>query len=347
MSDKTELYIFQSKGIGLMKYAPILIPTLCRADKFRKCIESLKKNKWAKYTSVYVALDYPSNDTHWRGYKEICEYLKQDFTEFAEFNIIKRKTNYGSSKNVSEVRDRIFQRFDRYIYTDDDIEFSENFLEYIDKTMELYDDDPNIIAVCGYSYPLQWKVSQDSTVFKTTTGLFMWGTGFWRDKYVPIKKSIEGGVFRREYATYNRRFWRKKLIDVRYLDFLGLGTAEKGLLDCSSDISLSTYMELYNKYAVIPVISKARNHGFDGSGVYCQKIDDFSFDAGNYDYSNQEIDKMDSFDVISDTFCYDTANRKLWEAFDSRKNIKAKILKKELKYFLRKLIGNNNSAHTR
>ena len=56
-----------------MKYAPILIPTLCRADKFRKCIESLKKNKWAKYTAVYIALDYPLNDTHWCGYNEICE----------------------------------------------------------------------------------------------------------------------------------------------------------------------------------------------------------------------------------------------------------------------------------
>lgn len=326
-----------------MKYSPVLIPTLCRADKFKKCVESLKKNKWAKYTTVYIALDYPSNDTHWTGYNEICEYLRQDFSEFAEFHIIKREYNFGSGRNVNEARNEIFQKYDRYIHTDDDIEFSENFLEYIDKTMELYEDDPDIIAVCGYSYPLQWNVSQGSTVFKTNTGLFMWGTGFWRDKYIPIKEIIESGIFRREYATRNKQFWRKKLIDARYIDFLGLGTSEdKGLLDCSSDISFSTYMELYDKYAVLPVVSKARNYGFDGSGVYCQKIDAFSFDSGNYNYSNQEIDKMDSFEVIPDKLYNDVLNRTLWAAFDCRKNIRTDILLREWKYFLRKLIGKNN-----
>lgn len=326
-----------------MKYAPILIPTLCRADKFRNCIESLKKNKWAKYTAVYIALDYPLKNSHWEGYNKICEYLEQNFTEFAEFHIIKRTINYGSARNINEARELIFQKFDRYIYTDDDIEFSENFLEFIDKTMELYEDDPDIIAVCGYSYPLLWKVSKESTVFKTTTGLFMWGTGFWRDKYVPIKKSIEDGLFRREYATHNKRVWRKKLIDARYIDFLDLGLSEdKGLLDCSSDISLSTYMELYNKYAVMPVVSKAKNFGFDGSGVYCQRIDSFSFDSRNYNYSNQEIDKMDSFDAIPDTIGDDAFNRKLWEQFDSRKNVNVEILLREWKYYLRKFIGKKN-----
>ena len=45
-----------------MKYAPILIPTLCRSKHFIRCIESLKKNGWAKYTDVYVALDYPAKE---------------------------------------------------------------------------------------------------------------------------------------------------------------------------------------------------------------------------------------------------------------------------------------------
>lgn len=67
MNDKTGLYISQSKGIGLMKYAPILIPTLCRADKFRKCIESLKKinglstrlymSRWITPQMIHIGVD--------------------------------------------------------------------------------------------------------------------------------------------------------------------------------------------------------------------------------------------------------------------------------------------------
>ena len=73
-----------------MKYAPIYIPTLCRSEHFIRLMESLRKNTWAKYTDVYIALDYPAKDSQKDGYNKICEYLKEDFTEFASFNLIKR-----------------------------------------------------------------------------------------------------------------------------------------------------------------------------------------------------------------------------------------------------------------
>lgn len=39
-------------------YAPILIPTLCRYEHFVRCIESLKKNDWAKFTDINKATQY-------------------------------------------------------------------------------------------------------------------------------------------------------------------------------------------------------------------------------------------------------------------------------------------------
>ena len=63
-----------------MVYAPILIPTLCRDEHFIRCIESLKKNSWAEYTDVYVALDFPAKESHWDGYKKICTYLEGYFS---------------------------------------------------------------------------------------------------------------------------------------------------------------------------------------------------------------------------------------------------------------------------
>ena len=56
------------------------------------------------YTDVYVALDYPSKETHWEGYNKIREYLKGEFPEFASFNVIARETNYGSARNMRELR---------------------------------------------------------------------------------------------------------------------------------------------------------------------------------------------------------------------------------------------------
>ena len=118
-----------------MKYAPIYIPTLCRSEHFIRLMESLRKNTWAKYTDVYIALDYPAKDSQKDGYNKICEYLKEDFTEFASFNLIKRDKNYGSSRNSKEILEYISSKYDRFIRTDDDCEFSPNFLEYINLSL--------------------------------------------------------------------------------------------------------------------------------------------------------------------------------------------------------------------
>ena len=50
------------------KYAPVRISTLCRSAHFIRLIESLKRNMWAKYTEVYVGLDYPPNEKYLKGW---------------------------------------------------------------------------------------------------------------------------------------------------------------------------------------------------------------------------------------------------------------------------------------
>ena len=64
------------------------------------------------YTDVYVALDYPSKETHWEGYNKIREYLKGEFPEFASFNVIAREANYGSARNMRELRNDILKKYD-------------------------------------------------------------------------------------------------------------------------------------------------------------------------------------------------------------------------------------------
>ena len=74
-----------------MKYAPIIIPTLCRFEHFQRLIESLKCNSWAKYTDVYVGIDYPPIQRYRQGWQRICDYVDNgNFDEFASFNVVKR-----------------------------------------------------------------------------------------------------------------------------------------------------------------------------------------------------------------------------------------------------------------
>ena len=50
-----------------MKYAPVLITTLCRSEHFVRLIKSLKANDWAQYTDVYIAVDFPPSEKYHNG----------------------------------------------------------------------------------------------------------------------------------------------------------------------------------------------------------------------------------------------------------------------------------------
>ena len=116
-----------------MIYAPIIIPTLCRYDHLVRLMESLKKNTWAKYIDIYIGIDYPPSEQYVDGYQRICNYLESDFPEFACVKIIKRSNNLGSFYNCESIINEVLNKYDRFIRTDDDAEFSPNFSEYIDK----------------------------------------------------------------------------------------------------------------------------------------------------------------------------------------------------------------------
>lgn len=326
-------------------YAPILIPTLCRYKHFVRCVESLKKNDWAKFTDVYIALDYPSKSEHFDGYNKICEYLKGDFSQFSSFIVIRRSENFGSVKNARTLCELVLQKYDRFIRTDDDMEFSPNFIEYMDKCLAYYEGDNDVIAVNGYTYPLDWHKAAGCNVIKNNLLCTMWGVGFWKDKYLEVSSKLRGGYLVERFDSALKDKSYKKLCKARFLNFVEAGlSANKGLTIMSSDVAWGTYLALAGKYVVMPTISKARNHGFDGSGVYCQEIpksQNKKLTAWNYNYKEQSIDQERSFTLIPDeSIGLSDDNRKLLDAFDTRD--KDDLFKANLKLLLYKYLGRRN-----
>ena len=55
-------------------YAPVIILTLNRFEKFKKCLESLEACTGADKTDVYVSLDYPPSEKYVEGWKKIDSY---------------------------------------------------------------------------------------------------------------------------------------------------------------------------------------------------------------------------------------------------------------------------------
>ena len=186
-----------------------------------------------------------------------------------------------------------------------------------------YQDDPNVIAVTGYSYPIEWQMSEGATILKENFSCPMWGTGFWRDKYKKIHKYIS----QEKRLGIDADFIIKsggmnKMLNVAKYEFVNLclhPEFENTLAAKMSDIAMRMYTATYDKYIIVPNTSKVRNWGFDGSGEYCQEAtteQKGKIISRKYVYHQQPIDTQESFDLIEDTLNANDQNKDIMDAFD-------------------------------
>lgn len=306
-----------------IKYAPVIIPTLCRYEHFVRCIESLRRNTWAKHTDVYIGLDYPAKEAHWSGYLKIKEYLGGEFPEFHSFCVIEHAENVGAGANSNSLVAKCAEEHDRFIYAEDDLEFSPNFLQYMSTALQRYENDPSVAMVVGYSYPLKWKAAPNCTVVKQNFNGSAWGRGFWLSKRERFNKYLSQNGLAKDFSDAYRAKRLDRMIDFAVKDYVSLcgsGWGGKGnFLNRTSDIAMRIYLAVKDQYAIMPLVSKVRNYGYDGSGLYCQRIegnesDDYCVD--NYAFSRQPIDESDTFELLEDTAFDMKANRDLLNSFD-------------------------------
>ena len=284
----------------------IVLPTLCRNKHLEKCLDSLRKNPWAKYVDLYIGLDYPANDAHWPGYRKVLKLMERDYSMFRSFHLCKRTTNYGVAKNMDALYREIIKDHEQFIYMEDDTEFSENYLEYMLKALDYFRDDPDVISVSGYSYPIRLSMEKNCSIITQNAIFSMWGAGFWKDKYGKFRKEIKEDLCLIRDFSYNLKHY--KFSQYRKVDYIncvaGVYLDDKDVRELcpmftnATDIAMGVYMQVNGKYQAMPVISKVRNNGFDGTGVYCQSIKPARFGritSDTYDYSRQPIDRRKDF----------------------------------------------------
>ena len=304
-------------------FAPVLISTLNRYEHFKRCVESLAKCTHADKTELYIALDYPVNESHWDGYKKIKAFLPK-IRGCKKLIIIKRNENLGPRKNILEARKEIFRRYDRIILSEDDNEFSPNFLDYINKGLDKFEKDENVLAVCGYHFPIPTTNSciNNFYYYRSFPG---WGYGTWKNKwkrfyYSPRILSEYIKKWQNALSIYKRN--PKSLLTI--LRFIENNEYIYG------DRAIGFYMSKNSKYhSVFPVISKVRNHGHDGSGEHCGILPD-----NNY-FESQEIDSEAEFefsDFNSEFNKY--MNKKVFYYFNISIKQKAKTIFKYIIYLI-------------
>ena len=244
-----------------MEKAPILVSVYNRPILFKACIESLKKNKFADKSHLFIAIDSPFKDEHKAACKEVVDYAKS-IKGFKDLTLFLRKENIGSFRNVLNAIEEIFLHYDRLIFSEDDDIFSNSFLSFVNKGLDVYENRRDIFSVAGYNYPVKIPEHYRDDIY-IWPGYTCWGVGIWKNKWEKVDWSLK--VLDRLFEN-KREIKKLNNIAEHYLPHLKKIMETGHMID---DVMLSYHQYKNKMYSIFPCISRVKNMGHDGSGENC------------------------------------------------------------------------------
>lgn len=321
-----------------LHYAPVMIPTLCRYEHFKACVESLMKCAGADETDVFIGLDYPVKTSQQEGYERISEYLEKLKTthNFKSLNVIKRERNYGTggSGNAALLRLEILKEYDRIIFTEDDNIFAPSFLEFINKGLEIFQEDQRVQAICGYRHFYNIKYGQNN-YFRQSVDFSAWGYGTWKNRIERIHE-LNPSWFRKRLTLKNFLKVKKYSGNYRALQFFQLSFTDPQKFVITDNV-ISVFMCLEGIDVIMPVVSKVKNAGVDGSGENFKKTSSELIERHNA----QKISSDSAFDFYGNPKEFYDYNRMVFKNENYSKLSNAGLIKelvlRFIKYFIKKI----------
>lgn len=250
---------------GIKTYAPVIIPTLNRYEHFKRCLESLERCTDADKTDVYVGLDYPPSEKYVEGWKKIDKYLsdKEKDHGFRHLYVRRRNHNCGIGHihdNGSLLRQEVSQVSDRFISTEDDNEFSPNFLSYCNWGLDYFEADDRILAICGYNLV---EIPQlKNNLYLYNDAFCAWGAAYWFSRRQRMETLYEFDKIKEVLHSFS--------ISAIFSNRVFLAASILHMIK-SNHILGDTIIKILpedRKWCVFPKLSMVRNWGHDGSGLH-------------------------------------------------------------------------------
>lgn len=155
--------------------APVVIFVYNRVKHTRKTLEALQNALLADQSDVFIISDGPKAQ-HANNVAEVRALIRQNWN-FKSLQVIERTSNIGLAENIMQGVSDIVQRYGKVIVLEDDLETSKFALQYFNDALTRYQDEPQVMQISGYNYPLKNNDAlPESFFFRVATS---WGWATW------------------------------------------------------------------------------------------------------------------------------------------------------------------------
>ena len=241
--------------------APIALFAYNRPDHLHRTFAALQANPLARESALFVFCD-GAKGLHDASAVEEARRLVRGVTGFGEIHIREQGSNIGLAKSVISGVSELTSEFGRVIVIEDDLVVASGFLSYMNQALERYHDNPQVMQVSGYMFPVDRPRRLGETFFCRVPTSWGWGTWAraWEHLNLDSTSLLEHIHKSDQRDTFN--------VNGAYSYFEHLSLQAEGKMDVWG-VRWYASMFVAGGLCLYPSRSLVHNIGMDGSGVHC------------------------------------------------------------------------------
>lgn len=251
-----------------MQLAPICLFVYNRLDETKITVEALKANFLAAESKLFIFSDGFKNAETQSKVEEVRAYIKT-ITGFKEITLIECAVNKGLASSIIEGVTKIVNTHGTVIVLEDDLVTTPNFLDFMNQSLQFYENNTSIQSISGFSMKIKNKLKDSDVFFHQRT--HSWGWATWGNRW-------DKNIFDPIYITDT--IANKPNILKNFNRQCGDDISEM-LLNSLSGKNNSWYVRwvfdhfITKRLTVYPFLSKVYNIGFSDAATHCNGVNVF------------------------------------------------------------------------
>ena len=258
-----------------MSLAPIALFGYKRPEHLIRTLKALQACPLARASELHVFSDGPKHSEDRPAVEKVRAQVCK-VRGFADVVVHERVGNLGLAQSVIEGVSELSRTYGRVIVLEDDLVVAPGFLTFMNQALQRYQDEPKIMQVSGYMFPVAHPERVGSTFLCRVPTSWGWGTWERAWKALDLDSSKLLSLLQDEGKQYEFN------VKGAYPYFEHLKLQAEGKMDVWG-VRWYASMFVAGGLCVYPGQSMVQNIGMDGSGVHCGISQSFDVHLSNHD----------------------------------------------------------------
>lgn len=248
-----------------MELAPVVLFVYNRPLHTRRTVESLLANMGSGESDLIVFSDAPKATNQEEEVRAVRQYVHQ-IKGFKSVTIVEQENNLGLARSIIDGVTSVVKKYGRVIVLEDDLVTSPYFLSFMNKALDVYQEEERVMHISGYMFPIDTSGLPETFFLRNSS---CWGWATWNTSWEKFTKDPK-----RLLAEFTKGQINRFNMDGAYGFWKHVEQNSRGVLDTWAIFWYATVFEA-GGLCLHPLHSLVSNIGHDGTGTHCGKSFDF------------------------------------------------------------------------